>query len=295
MLSMAKMLSPKLQLAGGDQQSPPPRSTGTLSHRTLGGGLSCSYLKGGTGKKYCDYSSGPLRWCSTLSFDARMNVPDCITTDWSSLCIVSAYYPENNMDPNSVCAALCVDMCHGGDRLGYNVEATKDYCEGAPYLSDHDRSLIPYCNGTFVPGMERKWRRRYEKDDPANLVVVGAVIAGLLVMGALTAYLVMKIRKQDDEENGKACPDSTPSSPVVSSVGFTNTTASAEDLDLVVTSDDSSMERSDSDSKIALGKQPSSGEMVPPPSMTNVEADETGAIETQLLSTMLEFTSIVQP
>ena len=223
-----------------------------------------------------------------------MNVPDCVTTDWSSLCFVSTYYPENIMEKKKVCAALCVDVCHGGDRLGYNVEATKDYCEGAPYLTDHDRSLIPYCNGTFVPGMERKWRRRYEKDDPANLVLVGALICGLLAMGALTAYVVMKIRKQDEEENGKACPDIA-SSPVVSSVGFTNTTVSAEDLDLVVTSDDSSMERSDPDNNSSLGKQPSSGEMVPPPSMTNVEADETGAIETQLLSTMLEFTSIVQP
>ena len=253
-------------------------------HRTLGGGLSCNGRK-----KYCDYSSGPLRWCSALSFDARMNLPDCVTTDWSTHCLVSTYYPEG--ERRHVCAALCVDVCHGGDRLGYNVEATRDYCEGAPYLTDRDRSLIPYCNGTFVPGMERKWRRRYEKDDPANLVVVGALICGLLAMGALTAYVVMKIRKQDEEENGKACPDIASSS-----VGFANTTVLAEDLDLVVTSDDSSMERSDPDSKISLGKQPSSGEMVPPPSMTNVEADETtGAIETQLLSTMLEFTSIVQP
>ena len=89
--------------------------------------------------------------------------------------------------------------------------------------------------------------RQYEKDDPANLVVVGALICGLLVMGALTAYLVMKIRKQDDEEYGKA-------SPVVSGVGFTNTIVLAEDLDLVVTSDDSSMERSDPDSKISPRK-----------------------------------------
>lgn len=282
MSSMVKMLLPKLQLAGGDQQSP-------LSHRTLGGGLSCSYRKGGNGKKkYCVYDSGPLRWCSTLSLDARINVPDCVTEDGSSHCQVSYYYPENKM--KSVCAALCVDVCHGGDRLGYNVEATKGYCEGAPYLTDHDRSLIPYCNGTFVPGMERKWMRQYEKDDPANFVVVGAVICGLLVMGALTAYLVMKIRKQDNEEYGKA-------SPVVSGVGFTNTIVHvpAEDLDLVVASDDSSMERSDPDSKIPLGKQSSSGEMIPPPSMTNVEADETGAIETHLLSSMLEFPSIVQP
>jgi len=237
-------------------------------------------LKGGSAaqRRYCEYSSGPLRWCLEIGRDARYGVPDC-WTDESFVCGTSYYYPENRERSSyGVCAALCPDECRGGDRLGYNVQATEDFCEGAPYLTDADRSLIPYCNGTFVPGMEREWRRAYEREDPASLAVVGAIVGGLLAMLAMTAYIVARIRERD--EIGKDCSGGVQPPPISS--GFVN-----KDLDLA-TSGNYPTRRSDQ-GKLAPGKMEDGTKVDKQPSTkqkVNVDAEE-AAVETQLHVTAL--------
>jgi hypothetical protein len=231
--------------------------------RDLQGGLDCSRRKGG--KHYCKYSSGPLRWCLEIGGEARSGVPDC-WTDESFVCGVSFYYPENRERSSyGVCAALCPDGCRGGDRLGYDVRATEAFCDGAPYLTDADRALIPYCNGTFVPGMEREWRRAYEREDPASWAFVGAVVVGLLAMLAMTAYFAVWIRARD--EIGKDCAGGAQPPPIAS--GFVNAIV-VQDLELPPA-------KLEDGTKI--DKQPSTEETVHP--KVNVDAEE-AAVETQL-------------
>lgn len=253
------------------------------------GGLSCSLLKGGSAaqRRYCAYSSGPLRWCLAIGREARSGVPDC-WTDESFVCGVSSYYPDKGENSGGVhvCAALCPDECRGGDRLGYDVQATEDYCTGAPYLTDADRSLIPYCNGTFVPGMEREWRRAYEREDPASGAVVGAVVVGLLAMLAMTACFVAWIRERDGI--GKDCSDDA-QPPIASAVVDAIV---IEDLDLV-TSGNSPTKKYDQ-GELALAAKQDRTE-VNKPSLTKQEAHPKiivdaieAAVETQLHVAALE-------